>query len=62
DTPLQPQPGERSFTASATIIVNIKDIDNRPPWFQPCTRVTNGNAKLCLSLGYKGRVNLTEKQ
>ncbi|KAI2662240.1 Cadherin-related family member 5 [Labeo rohita] len=42
DTPLQPQPGERSFTASATIIVNIKDIDNRPPWFQPCTRVTNG--------------------
>ncbi|XP_073693494.1 cadherin-related family member 5 [Garra rufa] len=62
DTPLQPQPGERSFTASATIIVNIKDIDNRPPWFQPCTRVTIGNAKLCLSLGYKGRVNLTEKQ
>ncbi|XP_043099355.1 cadherin-related family member 5 isoform X2 [Puntigrus tetrazona] len=62
DTPPPPQLGERSFTASATIIVNIIDIDNRPPWFQPCTRVSSGNAKLCLSLGYKGRVNLTEKQ
>ncbi|KAK9972639.1 hypothetical protein ABG768_025930 [Culter alburnus] len=62
DTPLPSQPEERSFTATATITVNIKDIDNRPPWFQPCTRVTIGNAKICLSLGYKGRVNLTEKQ
>ncbi|XP_058638446.1 cadherin-related family member 5 isoform X2 [Onychostoma macrolepis] len=62
DTPLPSQLGELSFTASATIIVNIIDIDNRPPWFQPCTRVSSGNAKLCLSLGYKGRVNLTEKQ
>ncbi|KAI7814974.1 putative cadherin-related family member 5-like, partial [Triplophysa rosa] len=62
DTPPPGHPGELSFTASATIIINIKDTDNRPPWFQPCTRVTLGNAKLCLSLGYKGRVNLTEKQ
>ncbi|XP_067257625.1 cadherin-related family member 5 [Chanodichthys erythropterus] len=62
DTPLPSQPEERSFTATATITINIKDIDNRPPWFQPCTRVTIGNAKICLSLGYKGRVNLTEKQ
>ncbi|KTG32882.1 hypothetical protein cypCar_00029233 [Cyprinus carpio] len=62
DTLPPSQPGELSFTASATIIVNIIDIDNRPPWFQPCTRVSSGNAKLCLSLGYKGRVNLTEKQ
>ncbi|KAG1941430.1 cadherin-related family member 5 isoform X3 [Pimephales promelas] len=61
-TPLPSQPSERSFTATATITVNIKDIDNRPPWFQPCTRVTSGNAKICLSLGYRGRVNLTEKQ
>ncbi|XP_056089146.1 cadherin-related family member 5 [Rhinichthys klamathensis goyatoka] len=61
-TPLPSQPSERSFTATATITVNIKDIDNRPPWFQPCTRVTTGNAKICLSLGYRGRVNLTEKQ
>ncbi|XP_056605997.1 cadherin-related family member 5 isoform X1 [Triplophysa dalaica] len=62
DTPPPGHPGESSFTASATIIINVKDIDNRPPWFQPCTRVPLGNAKLCLSLGYKGRVNLTEKQ
>ncbi|XP_077057743.1 cadherin-related family member 5 [Siphateles boraxobius] len=61
-TPMPSQPSERSFTATATITVNIKDIDNRPPWFQPCTRVTTGNAKICLSLGYRGRVNLTEKQ
>ncbi|CAM4532069.1 unnamed protein product [Leuciscus chuanchicus] len=61
-TPLPSQPSERSFTATATITVNIIDIDNRPPWFQPCTRVTIGNAKICLSLGYRGRVNLTEKQ
>ncbi|XP_065117702.1 cadherin-related family member 5 isoform X2 [Paramisgurnus dabryanus] len=59
--PLGP-PNDVSFTASATITVNIKDIDNRPPWFQPCTRISNGYAKLCLSLGYKGKVNLTEKQ
>uniref|UniRef100_A0A9J8CXW2 Cadherin domain-containing protein n=1 Tax=Cyprinus carpio carpio TaxID=630221 RepID=A0A9J8CXW2_CYPCA len=62
DTPPPSQLVEHSFTASATIIVNIIDIDNRPPWFQPCTRVTIGNAKICLSLGYKVRVNLTEKQ
>ncbi|XP_016308637.1 cadherin-related family member 5-like [Sinocyclocheilus anshuiensis] len=62
DTLPPSQLGELSFTASATIIINIIDIDNRPPWFQPCTRVSIGNAKLCLSLGYKGRVNLTEKQ
>ncbi|TRY90727.1 hypothetical protein DNTS_016559 [Danionella cerebrum] len=62
DTPLQSQTGEDSYTASTTITVNIKDIDNRPPWFQPCTRVTIGNAKICLSMGYRGRVNLTEKQ
>ncbi|XP_051504515.1 cadherin-related family member 5 isoform X3 [Myxocyprinus asiaticus] len=62
DTQPPSQPGELSFTASTTITVNIKDIDNRPPWFQPCTRVTIGNAKICLSLGYRGRVNLTEKQ
>ncbi|XP_052456746.1 cadherin-related family member 5-like isoform X2 [Carassius gibelio] len=62
DTPPPSQLVEHSFTASATIIVNIIDIDNRPPWFQPCTRVTTGNAKICLSLGYRVRVNLTEKQ
>ncbi|XP_066504295.1 cadherin-related family member 5 isoform X2 [Hoplias malabaricus] len=62
DTPSPPPSDQLSFTASTTIKVNIKDIDNRPPWFQPCTRTNLGTAKICLSLGYKGRVNLTEKQ
>ncbi|XP_036443275.1 cadherin-related family member 5 [Colossoma macropomum] len=62
DTPSPPPPDQLSFTATTTIRVNIKDIDNRPPWFQPCMRTTLGTAKICLSLGYKGRVNLTEKQ
>ncbi|KAI5101360.1 cadherin-related family member 5-like, partial [Silurus meridionalis] len=55
-------PVQISYTATTTIIVNIKDIDNRPPWFQPCTRITIGTAKICLTVGYKGRVNLTERQ
>ncbi|XP_026786191.1 cadherin-related family member 5 isoform X2 [Pangasianodon hypophthalmus] len=62
DTPPLSLPGQISFTATTTIIINIKDIDNRPPWFQPCTRITFGTAKICLSVGYKGRVNLTERQ
>ncbi|KAG5269993.1 hypothetical protein AALO_G00187440 [Alosa alosa] len=62
DTPIPTEPGEPSFTATTTISVNVRDIDNRPPWFQPCTKATIGIAKLCYSSGYKGRVNLTEKQ
>lgn len=50
------------FTSVATITVRVKDVDNRPPWFQPCTRTNLGNAKLCVSSGYRGKVNLTEKQ
>ncbi|XP_060742834.1 cadherin-related family member 5 isoform X5 [Tachysurus vachellii] len=60
--PLSPLPGQITYTATTTIVINIKDIDNRPPWFQPCTRITIGTAKICLSVGYKGRVTLTEKQ
>ncbi|XP_022525706.2 cadherin-related family member 5 isoform X2 [Astyanax mexicanus] len=62
DTPSPPPPDQVSHTASTTIKINIQDIDNRPPWFQPCTRTNFGIAKICLSPGYKGRVNLTEKQ
>ncbi|TTA54980.1 Cadherin-related family member 5 [Bagarius yarrelli] len=62
DTPPLSPPVQITHKATTTIIINIKDIDNRPPWFQPCTRVTIGTAKICLSVGYKGRVNLTEKQ
>ncbi|XP_039477045.1 cadherin-related family member 5 [Oreochromis aureus] len=50
------------FTSVATITVRVKDVDNRPPWFQPCTRTNLGAAKLCVSSGYRGKVNLTEKQ
>ncbi|XP_076879552.1 cadherin-related family member 5 isoform X2 [Brachyhypopomus gauderio] len=62
DTPPTSPTDQLSFTSTAMITVHIKDIDNRPPWFQPCTRTTLGTAKICLSNGYKGRVNLTERQ
>ncbi|XP_061102783.1 cadherin-related family member 5-like [Conger conger] len=62
DTPTTTQTEEPSYTATTTITVNIRDIDNRPPWFQPCTESTVGTAKICLSSGYKGKVNLTEKE
>ncbi|XP_054627785.1 cadherin-related family member 5 isoform X1 [Dunckerocampus dactyliophorus] len=50
------------FTSVVTITVHVKDIDNRPPWFQPCLRTNLGLAKLCVSGGYRGKVNLTEKE
>ncbi|XP_071394869.1 cadherin-related family member 5 [Centroberyx affinis] len=50
------------FTSVATITVQVKDVDNRPPWFQPCMRANLGIAKLCVSTGYRGKVNLTEKE
>ncbi|XP_064859091.1 cadherin-related family member 5 isoform X2 [Oncorhynchus nerka] len=58
DTPSSTPP---SFTATATIHVNIMDIDNRPPWFQPCTETILDMSKICLSSGYTGTVNLTEQ-
>ncbi|XP_058859317.1 cadherin-related family member 5-like isoform X1 [Acipenser ruthenus] len=48
-------------TATATITVNVKDVDNRPPWFQPCQQLPDETTKICLSSGYTGNVNLTEK-
>uniref|UniRef100_A0A4W5N8Q7 Cadherin-related family member 5b n=1 Tax=Hucho hucho TaxID=62062 RepID=A0A4W5N8Q7_9TELE len=59
DTPTSTPP---SFTATATIQVNILDIDNRPPWFQPCKETTVDMSKICLSSGYTGKVNLTEQE
>ncbi|XP_047218950.1 cadherin-related family member 5 isoform X1 [Girardinichthys multiradiatus] len=53
---------EPFFTSVAMITVQVKDVDNRPPWFQPCLRTTLGIAKLCVSSGYRGKVNLTEKE
>ncbi|XP_068596906.1 cadherin-related family member 5 [Brachionichthys hirsutus] len=53
---------EPFFTSVASITVLVKDVDNRPPWFQPCLRTGSGIAKLCVSTGYRGKVNLTEKE
>ncbi|XP_052453480.1 cadherin-related family member 5 isoform X2 [Carassius gibelio] len=51
---------EVSHTASTTIVVNIIDIDNRPPWFQPCTETEVGTSIICLMSGYNGKVNAKE--
>uniref|UniRef100_A0A087X6P8 Cadherin domain-containing protein n=1 Tax=Poecilia formosa TaxID=48698 RepID=A0A087X6P8_POEFO len=53
---------EPFFTSVAMITVQVRDVDNRPPWFQPCLRTNLGLAKLCVSGGYRGKVNLTEKE
>ncbi|XP_071314852.1 cadherin-related family member 5 isoform X2 [Trachinotus anak] len=62
DTPLTPTEGGDSFTATTTILVNILDSDNRPPWFQPCTMHDVGGAMICQSTGYTGRVVLNEQE
>ncbi|XP_053175306.1 cadherin-related family member 5 [Scomber japonicus] len=51
-----------SFTATTTIMVTIVDVDNRPPWFQPCTKYEVGSATVCQSSGYTGVVNLNEQE
>ncbi|XP_064169191.1 cadherin-related family member 5-like isoform X4 [Anguilla rostrata] len=61
DTRTPPPPGVASFSATATVSISITDVDNRPPWFQPCAETTIGSSKICLGSGYRGRVNLTEK-
>ncbi|KAK7117251.1 hypothetical protein R3I94_022721 [Phoxinus phoxinus] len=53
---------EVSHTASTTIEVNIVDIDNRPPWFQPCTEIEFATSKVCLNSGYEGTVKLNEQE
>ncbi|XP_050955078.1 cadherin-related family member 5 isoform X2 [Labeo rohita] len=59
DTPLA-SIAEASYTATTTVVVNIIDIDNRPPWFQPCTEHDFGTSKVCVNSGYEGTVNLNE--
>ncbi|XP_031717705.1 cadherin-related family member 5 isoform X2 [Anarrhichthys ocellatus] len=58
DTPL----AGVSFTATTTILVTILDGDNRPPWFQPCSKHEVGGAVICQSNGYTGRVVLNEQE
>ncbi|KAF7666911.1 hypothetical protein LDENG_00088440 [Lucifuga dentata] len=60
DTPLPPADVTPSFTASSTVLVTITDIDNRPPWFQPCTKYEVAGAVICQNAGYTGNVTLNE--
>ncbi|XP_043083751.1 cadherin-related family member 5 isoform X1 [Puntigrus tetrazona] len=60
DTPIG-STAEVSHTASTTVVVSIIDIDNRPPWFQPCTETEFGTSKVCVSSGYEGNVPLNEQ-
>ncbi|XP_019737411.1 cadherin-related family member 5 isoform X2 [Hippocampus comes] len=62
DTPLSGSGGQVSFTATATIQVTVVDVDNRPPWFQPCNKHVVAGAVVCQNTGYTGRVNLNEMQ
>ncbi|XP_034031450.1 cadherin-related family member 5-like [Thalassophryne amazonica] len=62
DTPLPPADVKPSYTATTTILVNITDIDNRPPWFQPCTKHSMGEAVICQDAGYTGNVDLNEQE
>uniref|UniRef100_A0A8C5I013 Cadherin-related family member 5-like n=1 Tax=Gouania willdenowi TaxID=441366 RepID=A0A8C5I013_GOUWI len=51
-----------SFTATTTIAVNITDVDNRPPWFDPCNRhPLGGGVVVCQSPGYNTTVTLNER-
>lgn len=50
------------FNSSTTINFTILDVDNRPPWFQPCIKYESGDNIVCLSSGYTGRVTLNEKE
>ncbi|XP_034541067.1 cadherin-related family member 5 [Notolabrus celidotus] len=56
------QEGDPIYTATATINIAISDVDNRPPWFQPCTQHESGGALICQSVGYTGRVDLNQQE
>ncbi|KAM7397332.1 hypothetical protein PAMP_020314 [Pampus punctatissimus] len=60
DTPLTP--AESLHNATTTITVTILDVDNRPPWFEPCTKHVVDNAVICQSAGYTSSVILNEQK
>ncbi|XP_077452051.1 cadherin-related family member 5-like isoform X2 [Stigmatopora argus] len=62
DTPLSGSDGEVSFTGTATIEVTVLDVDNRPPWFQPCKKYEVAGAVICQNTGYSSLVKLNEMQ
>ncbi|XP_047451859.1 cadherin-related family member 5-like isoform X1 [Mugil cephalus] len=60
DGPLSPG-DTTSYTASTTILVTIIDVDNRPPWFQPCDKYDINGVVICKSSGYNSAVVLNEQ-
>ncbi|XP_034094397.1 cadherin-related family member 5-like [Gymnodraco acuticeps] len=62
DAPLTAANSRAPFSATTTIMVYIVDVDNRPPWFQPCSRYEVGGAVVCQSNGYTSRVVLNEQE
>ncbi|XP_069595797.1 cadherin-related family member 5 isoform X2 [Ranitomeya imitator] len=46
-----------SFTATTSIIIDIIDADDKPPFFQPCRII---GKKVCISDGYTTSVNRSE--
>ncbi|XP_040266440.1 cadherin-related family member 5 isoform X6 [Bufo bufo] len=47
-----------SFTATTSIIIDIIDADDKPPFFQPCRLI---GTKICISNGYTSSVNRAEQ-
>ncbi|KAK5927460.1 hypothetical protein CgunFtcFv8_012616 [Champsocephalus gunnari] len=62
DAPLTAANSRAPFSATTTIMVSIVDVDNRPPWFQPCSRYEVGGAVVCQSNGYTRSVVLNEQE
>ncbi|KAL6106246.1 uncharacterized protein ACO6RY_10164 [Pungitius sinensis] len=54
--------GGVSHSATTTINLSILDGDNRPPWFQPCSKHEVGGAVVCQNNGYSGRVVMNEQE
>ncbi|XP_068168760.1 cadherin-related family member 5-like [Antennarius striatus] len=60
DTAFDAPSSEISFTASTTILVSITDVDNRPPWFQPCTKHEIAGVLVCQNSGYTVNIFVDE--
>ncbi|KAF5908277.1 cadherin-related family member 5-like isoform X2, partial [Clarias magur] len=60
DTPLS-STVTPSHNDTTTVIVTVIDINNRPPWFQPCTEFIVGTVTVCISSGYTGKIRLNEQ-
>ncbi|KAM5138054.1 cadherin-related family member 5-like isoform 3-T3 [Mantella aurantiaca] len=47
-----------SHTATTSIVIDITDADDKPPFFLPCKGIAS---KICISDGYTGNVNRNEQ-